>query len=100
MPVSRYHLAAEAKNELDEIWLYVARESGNIQIASSLIDNITDRFQLLAQNPELGRRRDYDLQLNLRSFAVGNYVIFYRHAGQGIRILHVLHGSRDITRLL
>lgn len=57
--------------ELDGIWFYVATESGSPEIASRLIDIITDRFWLLAKNLQIGRRRDSDLRPGLRSFPVG-----------------------------
>ena len=71
-------MAPEAKLELDDIWYYVATESGSIDIADRFIDNITNRFLLLARRPYLGRRRDQDLRSGLRTFPVGNYVIIYR----------------------
>lgn len=44
-------LASEAAAELDDIWYYVARESGSNEIADRLIDSITERFLLLASHP-------------------------------------------------
>ena len=64
-----------------------------------LIDSITHRFFLLAGRPYLGRRRDQDLRPGLRSFPVGEYVIFYRIEGEDVMILHVAHGRRDIEAL-
>ncbi|PYT89472.1 MAG: hypothetical protein DMG36_21795 [Acidobacteria bacterium] len=32
----------------------------------------------------------------MRSFPVGDSVIFYRIAGEDVHILHVVHGRRDI----
>lgn len=93
-------LLPEAEAELDEIWLYAARESASIEIANRLIDSITERFWLLAQHPQIGRRRDADLRPGLRSFSVGAYVIIYRIEGDDVLILHVMRGSRDIAGLL
>jgi len=73
-------LAPEAEAELDDIWNYVAKESGSIEIADHLIDSITERFFLLSSHPHVGRRRDDDLRPGLRSFPVGEYVIIYRMA--------------------
>jgi len=42
-----HRLAPQVEFELDDIWYYVARESGSIEIADRLIDSITDRFYLL-----------------------------------------------------
>lgn len=95
-----HRLAPEVESELDEIWYYVARESGSIKIADRLIDSITDRFFLLARHPYLGRSRDEDLRPGLRSFPSGEYVIIYRVEGEDGLILHVMRGSRDIEALL
>ena len=95
-----YRLLPEAVAELDDIWLYVARESGSIEIANRLIDTITERFWLLAQYSQIGRRRDRDLSRGLRSFPVGEYVIIYRIEDDDALILHVMRGSRDIEGLL
>ena len=89
-----HRLAPEVETELDEIWYYTARESGSVQTANRLIDSITERFFLLAGFPYAGRVRN-DLRPGLRSFPVGDYVIFYRIAGEDVHILHVVHGRRD-----
>jgi toxin ParE1/3/4 len=70
-----HRLAPQARAELSAIWIYIARESGNATAADSIIDAITERFYLLAQYPRMGRARD-DLRPGLRSFPVGQYVIF------------------------
>lgn len=95
-----HRLAPEAAAELDEIWYYVARESGNIEIADRLIESITDRFVLLATHPYVGRRRDEDLRPGLRTFPVGSYLIIYRVSGEDVLILHVARGSRNLQALL
>lgn len=95
-----HRLAPQVETELDQIWYYLARESGSIEIADRLIDSITDRFLLLASHPYLGRRRDDDLRPGLRSFSVGEYVIIYRVDDADALILHVVHGRRDIETLL
>jgi toxin ParE1/3/4 len=43
----------------------------------------------------MGRRRD-ELAPGLRSFPAGRYVIFYLPLTDGVDIVRVLHGSRDI----
>ncbi len=94
-----HRLAPEAETDLDDIWYYVARQSGSIEVADRLIDAIVDRFLLLATNPHLGRRRDDDLRPGLRSFPVGEYIIIYRIEGQDTLILHVTRGNRDLPSL-
>lgn len=93
-----HRLASQVEFELDDIWYYVARESGSIEIADRLIDSITDRFFLLANHPYVGRLRE-DLRPGMRSFPVGQYVIIYRIEDADVLILHVLHSHRDIQRI-
>ncbi|MGP8156928.1 MAG: type II toxin-antitoxin system RelE/ParE family toxin [Candidatus Acidiferrales bacterium] len=63
------------------------------------MDSITERFLLLANFPNIARRRDEDLRPDLRSFPVGEYVVFYRVRDEDVLILRVLRGSRDIEAL-
>ena len=44
-------LSPEAEAELDGIWYYIAKESGNPDIADRFIDSLTARFYLLAFHP-------------------------------------------------
>ena len=91
MPVIR--VAAAAAEDLKEIWAYVAEH--NPEAADSLVKEITRRFAILRDPPHMGREQDR-LLVNLRSFAVRNYLIFYQPFDGGIEILRVLHGLRDI----
>jgi len=50
-----HRVSSRAESDLDDIWLYVAKESGSIDIADRLIDTITERFLLLAGFPFVGR---------------------------------------------
>ena len=90
----------QAELDLDTAWLYLARESGSEEIASRAIESITDTYRLLAKFPQLGRCRDIDLRVGVRSFAVDNYVILYRVRSAEVQILRVLHGSRDARAII
>jgi toxin ParE1/3/4 len=89
----------QADSNLDDIWYYVASESGSVETADRLIDSITERFFLLSNYPHIGRRRDDDLSLGLRSFSLGEYVILYRLADGDVLILRVLRGSRNMEAM-
>jgi toxin ParE1/3/4 len=54
---------------------------------------------LLVQSPWVGRSRDDDLGPGIRSFPVGNYLLFYRVQARGVEVLRVLHSARDLPRL-
>ena len=56
-----HRIAARAENDLDDIWLYVAKESGSIHTANHLIDTITDRFLVIGDFARIGRSRESEL---------------------------------------
>jgi toxin ParE1/3/4 len=95
-----YWLSPQAEAQLDDIWLYIARESGSIDTAIRIVQNISDRFWLLAKYPRMGRQRP-DLSPELRSFAAADYVIFYSiekdaDGEDAVHIHYVFHGGQDI----
>lgn len=96
----RYRLLPSAEAELAGVWEYTATQSGNREIADRQLQSLSDCFSLLAQNPRLGRQRDYDLQPGLRSFPVGDYLVIYKIVGNELLILHIFRGSRNIEELL
>jgi len=93
-----HRLSTAAVDDLVEVWSYVALES-SATTADRLIDSIAERFTLIAAFPQLGRRRNHDLGLEVRSFPVGEYVIFYEIEHEDVLILRVLHGHRDIDAI-
>ena len=94
--MARFVLTAEARQDLDAIWQYIAAESEIT--ADKVISEIIQRFPRLAEFPEMGRERT-ELAPSIRSFPVGRYVIFYRSGELGIAIIRILHGSRDFEGL-
>lgn len=95
--MSRYRLSDQARNDLDEIWLYIA--SDDPSAADRFVDRIISIFRLLAAEPGIGSSRNELAEL-LRSFPIGNYVIFYRRIENGVEIVRVLSGFRDVFSLL
>ena len=88
-------ISLEAEVDLDDIWLYVARESQSIEPTELLLDRFGVFFSRLARNPYLGRQRD-EIRPGYRSFPVGSYVVFYRLvAAEEILVLRFIHGKRD-----
>jgi len=94
-----HRISPQAVGDLEDIWLYIATESGSFEVADRLIGAIVDRFQLLANCPYAGRQRNDDLGPGRRSFPVGEYVIVYRIESEEAWILRVVHGRRDLESL-
>lgn len=87
----------EAELDLIEIAAYI--EADNPAAAERLLDKFAEKFRLLSDFPGLGRTRE-ELAESLRSFPVGNYIIFYLPLVDGIEVIRVLHGARNIRRLM
>ena len=82
-----------AEEDLGDIWDYAAEYDA--ERADRLLDLIYEECRRLAEYPEMGRAR-HELLVNLRSFTFKNYVIFYQPITDGIEVLRVLHGARDV----
>lgn len=95
----KLHLAPHARADLDSIWIYVATESGSELIANQAIEAITQRFAFLVRFPYIGRRLMSELHPEVRTHVAEQYVIFYRPLKTEIRILRVIHASRDAFAL-
>ncbi len=91
----RIRLSPQARADLDDVWFYFARESGSEERATRIVGAITDKFALFARFPFIGKSFESAKRPNIRSFPVGNYVIFYSTRSDEIRILRIIHASRD-----
>jgi toxin ParE1/3/4 len=94
-----HRVAPRVEADLDDIWLYAAKESGSMDVATRLVDSITDRFLFLASFPYAGRTRERDFGIGSRSFPVGEHIILYCVEGPDVFILRVVHGRRDLEKL-
>ncbi|OFZ97314.1 MAG: plasmid stabilization protein [Betaproteobacteria bacterium RIFCSPLOWO2_02_FULL_62_17] len=82
-----------AETDILEIWDYIAEES--VAAADRWVDRLDEQFRVLATQPMMGRARD-ELAPGVRSFPFGRYVVFYVPLDDGIDVVRVLHGKRDI----
>lgn len=97
----RFRLSRQARADLRAIWVSVAALASP-EAATRLLDQIEDHCQLLGTYPKSGRLREdlADLLPGARALPVGRYEILHRPAKGGVDILRVVHGRRDLRRLL
>lgn len=84
-----------AEADLVDIWNDIAQDSPSR--ADRMLERIGDTMNRLAAMPFMGQAR-FDLAPGLRMFPIGNHLIFFRPIEDGIEVIRVLHGRRNITR--
>ena len=57
-------------------------------------------MQLLADNPGIGHLRSDLTPQDVRFWSVFRYLVIYRPDTKPLEIVRVLHGKRDVRRLL
>jgi toxin ParE1/3/4 len=83
-----------AKDDILNNWDYIA-ELGGIEAADRWVEQLDTTLSLLATQPLMGRLRD-ELAPGLRSFPFGRHVVFCLPLHDGIEVVRLLHGARDI----
>jgi toxin ParE1/3/4 len=91
MPAFRFSRAAQA--DVTSILTYIAKDSP--RAAAGMLDRLQRQARMLAAAPGIGRPRA-ELRPGLRSAVVGSYLLFYRAVPDGIEVVRMLHGRRDI----
>jgi toxin ParE1/3/4 len=87
-----FKLTLLAQQDLRAIHDYIA--VNNPKTAKRYIGALKEKCQNLADTPGIGiARQEYH---GLYKFPVGDYLIFYRTGQNGIEVIRILHGSRDI----
>jgi toxin ParE1/3/4 len=86
----------QAEEDLIDIWTYVAQD--NPQAADALLDEIDTKAHTLASSPYLGAARP-DVAPELRHALVGRHLILYRIITDGVEVVRVVHGARNLFDL-
>ncbi|MHB1307326.1 MAG: type II toxin-antitoxin system RelE/ParE family toxin [Limisphaerales bacterium] len=103
MSQTRIAKRSPAYQDLRRHALYLAAEAG-APVAARFLGAAEQAFATLAKMPGVGRVRRFPHAEvgELRSWAVPNferYLIFYRALPEGIEVVRVLHGMRDLDRV-
>ena len=92
--MARIIRAPAAEIDAVEIWVYIALD--NPAAADRLLEKFDQMFVTLSLQPHLGKSVEI-LAPGLRFIPIGSYLVFYRPIDEGVEIVRLLHGSRDIT---
>ncbi len=94
--MARVERTEQAEADLEEILDYLDEHSPDA--ADRFAKMFKEKTEALSRMPEMGRVRE-ELAPGLRSLNVGNYLVFYRPADDGIQVIRIAHGSRDLPSL-
>jgi toxin ParE1/3/4 len=101
---ARYLVKPKADRDLDDYADYLA-EKASLDVALRFFDAAYSTFALLATQPNMGWRSKVNFQglAVLRVFRVTGFehmLILYQALPEGVDILRVVHGSRNLRALL
>jgi toxin ParE1/3/4 len=91
-------LSKAADADLEDIFDFTLEEFGLDQ-AISYVSGFDNTFETISENPDIGRERK-EIRKDLRSLSKDKHVVFYRVLDNHIRVVRILHGSRDLPRFL
>jgi toxin ParE1/3/4 len=96
--MSGYVVSPKADEDIFEIWRYLYERAG-IEVANRVEAKVYGAFETLAQNPRVVHKRSDLTTHRVLFFTVYSYMIVYR-PGTPLDIARVLHGKRDLKRIL
>ena len=99
--MSVYAFTPLAKADIFDIWCYIADDSENA--ADRVEQAIYDACELVAQAPKRGHSRPDLTSRSLRFWTLiryPNYTVVYRPETVPLQVVAVLHGKRNIGRIL
>ncbi len=94
--MAAYSLSDKAVSDLDGIYEYTILNFGLEQARAYLL-GLHERFQILADNPGVGRSAA-QLAPELRRHEYQSHIIFYIPKEAGVLIVRVLHTRMDAKR--
>jgi plasmid stabilization system protein ParE len=93
----RLRLSPRVPGDLEEIADYIAQDSP--RQAVRLLRELRSRMKEIAKQPALYQLRP-EIGAGARLAVMGPYVILFRIRSNAVRIERVVHGSRNLLRIL
>jgi antitoxin ParD1/3/4/toxin ParE1/3/4 len=93
-----FQLADDAILDIDAIWLYQL-ESEGVETADRIVAEIFNGFTA-AEMPGIGHRRADLTSRPVLFYRIFSYLVIYQPGSAPLQILGVLHGKRNVARIL
>ena len=93
-----HRISPRADTDINSIWNYVAQD--NPAAADRVEQEIQEAIEKLAKNPNFGHFRDDIAPRQYRFYRVFSYLIIYRIEEDTLIVVRVIHGARDLPKLI
>lgn len=93
----KYVLSPMAEADLEDIWIYTARE-WSVDQAETYTNDIINMFEDIAAGRRYGR--PVSVRAGYLKMLVGRHAIYFQAPGEVIAIIRILHQSMDVERHL
>lgn len=90
--------SALTESDLIGVWNYTFEEWDAAQ-ADKYLDELACGIEQLADNPEMGERRDY-VREGYRVLLINSHAVYYTVTSAAIHVVRVLHSQMDPARHL
>ena len=94
-----FQLSEDAIFDIDEIWLYHLEKEG-VETADRMVTEFFKGFYRVADIPNSGHRRPDLTNRNVLFYRIFSYLVIYQPGSDSLQILGVLHGKRNVARIL
>jgi toxin ParE1/3/4 len=92
----QFIISPTAIRDLEEIIDYFTER--NVEVGDRLLDDFSKKCRYLTQFPLIGRSYR-EIRSYLRGIPMQNYIIFYRTINDGIEIMRVIRGDRNLEAM-
>lgn len=96
--MDQYVLSQKSQDDINDVYDFGLNRFGESQSINYLI-GLKSTFELLLKNPQIGKNRN-EIKERLFSFAYDSHIIFFRVYNNHLRIVRILHGSRDLKKFM
>ena len=97
------HWRRQAEEDLTQVYLHIGADSP--EAAERLLDAVEATIRTILDSPRIGKlwptrapRLDGIRFWGVRGFE--NYLLFYRIAGHDVEVVRLIHGARDLPKIL
>ena len=94
-----FEITEDAVIDLDAIWLYLLQKE-DLETADRILTELFKAFYKLADTPNSGHRRADLTGRPVLFCRIFSYLVIYAPGTKPLQILGVLHGKRNIARIL